>query len=225
MDRIEIVKNYFVNSSGEVYNKDGMRLKTSVSRDGYEIIPHWVDGKFKTRPVHRWVAEAFIPNPENKPCVNHIDGSKTNNKVSNLEWVTYSENTIHALETGLKIVQKGEDVHNASITNEVAHEICRLIEQGLRNKEIVSKLNVSSLLVKQIRGKKSWTHISENYKLNSKSHIISEDTVHWICKRLSEGFRNKDIVEMSNNPRVTKALVTQVRNKRCHKHISDLYSY
>ena len=54
--------------------------------------------------VHRMVAESFIPNPENKPCVNHKDGDTHNFKIDNLEWVTESENSRHALQTGLKSV-------------------------------------------------------------------------------------------------------------------------
>lgn len=66
------------------------------------------NGKKENVSVHRLVARTFIPNPENKPCVNHIDGNKHNNHVENLEWVTYSENTIHAYQTGLIPPHKAE---------------------------------------------------------------------------------------------------------------------
>ena len=71
-------------------------LKPQKRKDGYCIVRLRKNGDTFALYVHRLVAEAFIPNPENKPCVNHIDGNKHNNCVSNLEWNTYSENNLHA---------------------------------------------------------------------------------------------------------------------------------
>ena len=61
----------------------------------------WKNGKSKTFLGHRLIAQTFIPNLENKPCVNHIDGNPKNNHIENLEWCTYKENEIHSLENGL----------------------------------------------------------------------------------------------------------------------------
>lgn len=69
---------------------------------GYMLVDMRKDGKRYLKCVHRLVAEAFIPNPQNKPQVNHIDGNKKNNCVENLEWCTCSENQYHAFKTSLK---------------------------------------------------------------------------------------------------------------------------
>jgi DNA primase catalytic subunit len=74
---------------------DGI-LKQSISKGGYCVVGLQKNGNRKGFLVHRLVAQAFISNPENKPCVNHISGVKDDNSIENLEWVTYSENEKHA---------------------------------------------------------------------------------------------------------------------------------
>lgn len=77
-------------------------LKTHISKNGYERIAITLaSGKTKNLSIHRLVAIAFIHNPQMKPCINHRNGIKTDNSIKNLEWVTYSENSLHAAKTGL----------------------------------------------------------------------------------------------------------------------------
>lgn len=90
---IDGYENYQVTSWGRVFNKEtGRFLKPQVHDKGYLRIDLCKDGDRKHFKVHRLVAEAFIPNPECKPQINHIDGNNQNNSVTNLEWVTNAEN-------------------------------------------------------------------------------------------------------------------------------------
>lgn len=96
------ITNYEVSENGEIKSLfTGKILKQSPTKDGYfSVILHLRNGEKGFR-VHRIVALAFIDNPESKPYVNHIDGNKRNNVVTNLEWVTPRENTLHAIKIGL----------------------------------------------------------------------------------------------------------------------------
>lgn len=81
--------------------KPGTIIKGCLGEDGYWQTCLCKDGEYHTKGTQRWVCMAFHANPENKPCVNHINGNKLDNRAENLEWCTYRENTEHALRTGL----------------------------------------------------------------------------------------------------------------------------
>jgi hypothetical protein len=93
--------SYIVSTSGKVYNRKNNHIMKISLRAGYIHVGLSISGKSKTYKVHRLVAECFIPNPLNKKLVNHKDGNKENNKLSNLEWMTHKENTQHAIDNGL----------------------------------------------------------------------------------------------------------------------------
>lgn len=97
---------YGVHYSGSVFSTvTSSFLKPCMTN--YKRVILRVDGKAYSRYIHRLVAEAYIPNPENKPQVNHIDGDRENNHVDNLEWVTPKENHKHGREAGLIKVNQG----------------------------------------------------------------------------------------------------------------------
>ena len=83
---------YTINENGEIKNSKGELRKINYAKNGYCIIDLYKHNIRKTYFVHRLVAEAFIPNPNNYKLINHIDGDKTNNNIKNLEWCTYSYN-------------------------------------------------------------------------------------------------------------------------------------
>lgn len=131
------------------------------------------DGGYK---VHRLVAEAFIPNPENKPQVNHIDGNTFNNDVSNLEWVTNSENQKHAWDNGLHKVTKAQqdscreaskawikkhpNGNNCSLTLEEVAEIKMMLADGKLKMTVIADLyNVSYKVIQNIKTGKTYKNV------------------------------------------------------------------
>lgn len=98
---IKDFENYLISNTGKVMNSNTGKLLYINDKGGkYYSVDLWKNNKRKRMYVHRLVAMAFIENPENKPAVNHIDANHHNNNVSNLEWVTYKENTAHAIKKG-----------------------------------------------------------------------------------------------------------------------------
>lgn len=126
---------YSVTSDGSVRNdRTGHSLKPVMSNSGYFCVRLWDRGRSRNSFVHRLVAQAFVPNPEHKPEVNHIDGDKTNNTASNLEWVTGAENKRHCREVLGKI--------NRNPNTEAAHNACkkrvRCLDTGVEYESITA---------------------------------------------------------------------------------------
>ena len=153
---------YKITEEGRLFSVRKQRFLTpSISpNSGYLRIGLYKDSKVKYDAIHRIVAVAFVPNPENKPCVNHKDGNKLNNHYLNLEWCTHSENTQHMLKTGLKTNFICGEVSNLSkLTEEQVLEIRSLSEIGYTQKEISEQFNIHQSLVSCIKNRKIWKHI------------------------------------------------------------------
>ena len=113
-----------------------------------------LNGKVEVRLVHRLVAEAFIPNPLNKPMVNHINGIKTDNRVENLEWVTVSENHCHAYAIGLRNA-RGENNGQSKLTNEQVRYI-RENSKHLTQVQLAVMFNVGATTIHNVQTGKSY---------------------------------------------------------------------
>ena len=112
------MKKYIITAEGQIISKYNNKvMKAYVDKKGYNHITLHIDGLGrKTKLIHRLVAQTHIPNPLKLPQVNHIDGNKSNNSVSNLEWCTGQQNVDHSIKVGL--VAKGLARPNAKCSPE-----------------------------------------------------------------------------------------------------------
>lgn len=169
---IEGFENYSIDRQGNVFNHITGTFKTPTSNKsgkGYMYVDLYSKGKRKRKYVHRLVAEAFIPNHENKPFINHKDGNPHNNSVENLEWCTPIENVEHASKV-IKTMQQYEKANEhrkrkVKMLNKVSGlEVATFesIHEAERHTGIPSSNIVSCLKGRQSYTKEySWCYVEE----------------------------------------------------------------
>ena len=156
---VQDYEGYQISNHGRVRNKKtGKILKPYLTR-GYLRVSLYNELGRKCKLVHRLVAEAFLPNPNNKPDVNHINGCKTDANACNLEWVSASENMSHAHSNGLRPVlnTQGEKNGFSKLTKFQVMQIKHLLAEGKSTqKTIGSQFNVSRETISSIKNGRRW---------------------------------------------------------------------
>lgn len=159
--RIAEFPDYAVSGDGRVMRVTNGRGLTKAGRilrvysgNQYPQVVLGNNGKFRTRTTHILVAEAFVPNPENKPEVNHKDGDHSNSLFSNLEWATHAENMEHSAINKLQCY--GEAHHNAKLSRNKARDILRMLGEGIPQRRIARMFGVTQGLISQIKTGLLW---------------------------------------------------------------------
>lgn len=146
-------------SNGKDRLTKGRTLHFSLPH-GYQQVTLCNGESHRPFKVHRLVALAFCNRPDGCDVVNHIDGVKTNNAASNLEWTTYKANTHHARDNGLLDPPRGERSGSAKLNQSDVEEIKRLSESGISQSELAKRYQVNqSHISRMVRGH-TWSHVT-----------------------------------------------------------------
>ena len=246
---------YIISEDGEILNMLTMhKMSPFLDKDGYLKVGLIRDDKRRsTIFVHRLVAFEFVENPNQYPVVDHINGIKTKNHYTNLEWVTVRENTIRAQNLGLRKIH-GEYNGNSKYTETQVRDICQKFEDGWSIKKVLKyftgdkhantvKYPALYQFLIELKKKQTWQYIVDEYEYDSSTgdysnwndpipessnYIYSEDTIRDVCKKLESGMTILDIIEAYTGKRDTSDklydFINGIRTGKNWKHISSEYN-
>lgn len=238
--------NYCITKDGRVFSKNVNKFITQqMSHNGYLCVSMIGDDGVRYRKkLHRILMQTFKPlDNYDGMFVNHIDCNKTNNNLSNLEWVTSSQNMQHARDSGLlnkrfsfeytKFPDESEQPYNPEtdemigvrqMNEEDVHNICQLIQDGYRVCDIVKMVGVSKSVIQKLKFNKivRFKHISSQYSLDlhNKSEMTSIEKVIEICERLPTC---NNIASLSRELGVHEKVISNIKARKTFLKISSNY--
>ena len=227
-----IYTSYEISDIGQVINTKTNTIKSQlVDKNGYRSVHLYINGKRYSKFIHQLVAQAFIPNPENKPYVNHINPDPSKNTVDNLEWCTQKENIQHCIDLGRKLT--GDDCSFAKYSENQIRHVCKLLEEDKSSISEISKItNVHNAIIWNIKANISWKHISKDYKISPPisdrkgeehhSAKCTDDQIRRVCKMLENP--KIPFIRIIEEVGVTKSLINNVVQKKAWVHISSEYT-
>lgn len=206
-----ISNKHYVKRNGEIWNDEKRRkLNPTLCRDGYLVISSKIGGS-----VHRVLGHAYLGGIPEGMVINHLDGVKTNNCLSNLEITTHRLNTVHAYATGLAKGKPGEDNSQAVLSNEQILEMFQCFRDDMNNDDIGEKFNVHSRYVSLVRHGKRWSHMNPEGEVFPKSFKFkySPETLLKAYDLVQEGVRNLDISKITG---IEKSCVSRIKSGKLY---------
>ena len=192
---------YHISNYGRVksfYAKKPIILKPALNEGGYLRVALHRDGERENFYVHVLVAQAFMPNPDNKPEVNHRIGWKLNCHVSNLEWATRAENQQHAFRTGLHVAKKGTENSQAKLKDEEIILYIRNNPDNLSRKELAAMFGVDEGTISRIQLGKIWQHVGGTVRKSKYPRVSDEIRAAIRADAATGKYTQQQLAEMYN---------------------------
>lgn len=173
---VENFTNYKISNLGRVKNVRTNTIKKLDYSRAYAQVSLYNKGQNKKFLIHRLVATAFCSNPKNKNFVNHIDGNKLNNHANNLEWVTASENMVHAFSNSLIDFNIGEECSWAKLNEKQVLKIVEMFQNGQSQTQLAKLFKVTRSAIYRLLTGKNWKHLklAKYSKIDTKKRIVDQ---------------------------------------------------